>query len=163
MFFEASLRIGQRLTERCETVSVAESSTGGLISANLLSVPGASRYFQGGSVVYTLASRRAYLDLEKSRVEAMQPLTQAMVLEFARAARLKLNTTWGIAELGAAGPTGTPYGHDAGTSVIGISGPLDRACLIETRATDRGDNMQHFSEQALQLFEAVLYDASQPE
>ena len=99
MFFEASLRIGQRLTEREETVSVAESSTGGLISANLLSVPGASRYFQGGSIVYTLASRRAYLDLEKSRVEGLQPLTQAMVLEFARAARLKLNTTWGIAEL----------------------------------------------------------------
>jgi nicotinamide mononucleotide (NMN) deamidase PncC len=83
-----------------------------------------------------------------------------MVLEFARAARLKLNTTWGIAELGAAGPTGTPYGHDAGTSVIGISGPLDRACLIETRATDRGDNMQYFTEQALRLFEAVLQDVS---
>ena len=163
MFFEASLRIGQGLTTRQETVSVAESSTGGLISANLLSVPGASRFFQGGSVVYTLASRRAYLDLEKSRVEALQPLTEAMVLEFARAARLKLNTTWGIAELGAAGPTGTPYGHDAGTSVIGISGPIDRACLIETGASDRGENMQRFTEQALQLFEAVLHDASQPE
>ena len=160
MFSDTVTDIAGLLIDRGDTVSVAESSTGGLISANLLSVPGASAYFQGGSIVYTLASRRAYLDLEKSRVEGLQPLTQAMVLEFARAARLKLNTTWGIAELGAAGPTGTPYGHDAGTSVIGISGPLDRACLIETHATDRGDNMQHFTEQALQLFEAVLHDAS---
>ncbi|MEJ6669614.1 MAG: CinA family protein [Pseudomonadales bacterium] len=159
MFFEESLRIGQRLTERQETVSVAESSTGGLISANLLSVPGASVYFQGGSVVYTLASRRAFLDLEKARVASLQPLTEAMVLEFARAARLKLNTTWGIAELGAAGPTGTPYGHGPGTSVIGISGPMDRTCLIETHAVDRADNMLQFTEQALALFEAALNDA----
>ena len=159
MFFEQSLRIGQQLTERQETVSVAESSTGGLISANLLSVAGASIYFQGGSVVYTLASRRAFLDLEKSRVEHLQPLTEAMVLEFARAARLKLNTTWGIAELGAAGPTGTPYGHGPGTSVIGISGPIDRTRLIETNLTDRADNMMRFTEQALRLFEAALQDA----
>ena len=48
-------RIGEMLKSRGETIAVAESSTGGLISASLLAVPGASAYFQGGSVVYTLS------------------------------------------------------------------------------------------------------------
>ena len=156
MHDEISSRIAQRLTERAETVSVAESSTGGLISANLLAVPGASSYFLGGSVVYTLASRRAFLDLDREKVKSLKPLTTEMVEAFAHAARLKLDATWGIAELGAAGPAGSPYGHGAGTSVIGISGPRTRSILVETNSDDRQANMQAFTQRALALFEETL-------
>ena len=104
MLDEISSRIAKLLTESGESVSVAESSTGGLISANLLAVPGASSYFLGGSVVYTLASRRAFLDLDREKVKSLKPLTTGMAEAFAHAARLKLDATWGIAELGAAGP-----------------------------------------------------------
>lgn len=156
MHDEISSRIAQLLTERAETVSVAESSTGGLISANLLAVPGASSYFLGGSVVYTLASRRAFLDLDREKVKSLKPLTTEMVEAFAHAARLKLDATWGIAELGAAGPAGSPYGHGAGTSVIGISGPRTRSILVETNSDDRQANMQAFTQRALALFEETL-------
>ena len=156
MFSDTASDIAGLLIERGETVSVAESSTGGLIAANLLSVPGASAYFQGGSVVYTLASRRAFLDLDRDRVRELKPLTEEMVAEFARAAREKLGTTWGIAELGAAGPAGTPYGHDPGISVIGISGPNSISCTIQTNDSDRANNMLAFTEAGLLLFRKAL-------
>ncbi len=156
MFLESAARIGQRLTRRDQTVSVAESSTGGLISANLLSVPGASRFYQGGSVVYTLASRRAFLDLDRNRLKSLKPLSEEMVAEFADAARLALGSTWGIAELGAAGPAGTPYGHPPGTSAIGISGPVSVTTLVETGSNDRAQNMMVFTGAALALLEQAL-------
>ena len=142
MFFDVASRIAQLLTESEATVSVAESSTGGLISANLLAIPGASSYFVGGSVVYTLHSRRAFLSLDRDKLRSLKPLTEAMVQEFAHAARLSLDTTWGIAELGATGPAGTPYGH--GT------------VKIETHSVDRQQNMLTFTEAALDLFAATL-------
>ncbi len=160
MFFESASEIGQYLRAASQTVSVAESSTGGLISANLLSVSGASAFFEGGSVVYTLASRRAFLDFDMARVQDLKPLSEPMVLEFAHAAKTTLGTSWGIAELGAAGPTGSPYGHAAGTSVIGISGPLNRSLLIETGTDDRQDNMLAFTEAALRLFATTLEESS---
>ena len=156
MFTETAHRIGQHLKDSKATVSVAESSTGGLISANLLSVPGASSYFMGGSVVYTRESRRAFLELETARLQGLEPMTPELVQEFARAARETLGTVWGIAELGATGPAGSPYGYGPGTSVIGISGPVSRAIKTETHSDDRQKNMLAFTEAALSLFEEVL-------
>jgi len=156
MFSETVNAIAELLIDRGDTVSVAESSTGGLISANLLSVPGASAYFEGGSVVYTRASRRAFLDLDRDRVSRLKPLTEEMVAEFALAAREKLNTTWGIAELGAAGPAGTPYGHDAGVSVVAISGPRSISSTTRTSEDDRHSNMLAFTEAGLLLFRRAL-------
>ena len=156
MFSNICTSIASQLTANAHTVSIAESSTGGLIAANLLSVPGASSYFKGGSVIYTRESRHAFLDLDLKKVKALNPLTEPMVTEFARAARSKLNATWGIAELGAAGPNGTPYGHAAGTSVIGISGPISATLTIETSIADREKNMFRFNEAALGLFNLTL-------
>ena len=109
MFSSVCAAIASKLIANRHSVSVAESSTGGLIAANLLSVAGASSYFLGGSVIYTRESRHAFLDLDAIKLKGLKPLTEPMVAEFAHAARLKLDATWGIAELGAAGPTGTPY------------------------------------------------------
>jgi PncC family amidohydrolase len=125
MFSDICHSVARQLITHGHSVSVAESSTGGLIAANLLSVAGASNYFRGGSVIYTRESRYAFLDLDLAKLKGLKPLTEPMVAEFADAARLKLDATWGIAELGAAGPKGTPYGHAPGTSVIGISGPVN--------------------------------------
>lgn len=149
-------QIAKVLIESKQTVCVAESSTGGLIAANLLSVAGASAYFVGGSVVYSLKSRHAFLELDLAQTKRLKPLTEAMVLEFAKAARRKLDTTWAIAELGAAGPSGTPYGHDAGTSVIGISGPIEATVTIKTGSAVRPENMMAFTEGALKLLAQTL-------
>lgn len=156
MFSNMCNSIASQLTTNGHTVSIAESSTGGLIAANLLSVSGASSYFKGGGVIYTRESRHAFLDLDLKKVRALQPLTEPMVAEFAQAARLKLDATWGIAELGAAGPNGTPYGHAAGTSVIGISGPISAALTVQTSITNREENMLRFTEAALELFSVTL-------
>lgn len=156
MFSDICNSIASQLTANRHTVSIAESSTGGLIAANLLSVSGASSYFKGGSVIYTRESRHAFLDLDLRKVKALKPLTEPMVAEFAHAARLKLDATWGIAELGAAGPTGTPYGHAAGTSVIGISGPVNATLTVETSIAEREENMHRFTEAALELFNLTL-------
>ena len=83
MFHSISTLISDQLSRNGATVSVAESSTGGLISANLLSVPGASRFYVGGSVVYTRESRRAFLTLDKEKLTGLQPLTPEIVQVFA--------------------------------------------------------------------------------
>jgi PncC family amidohydrolase len=148
--------IASKLVANGHSVSIAESSTGGLIAANLLSVAGASSYFRGGSVIYTRESRHAFLDLDVIKLKGLKPLTEPMVAEFAHAARLKLDATWGIAELGAAGPKGTPYGHAPGTSVIGISGPFNASVAVETVSENREENMVRFTEAALALFNMTL-------
>lgn len=148
--------VAQRLVELKHTISVAESSSGGLIAANLLSLPGASRYFDGGTVIYTIKSRKAFLDLDKERTSKLKPLTEEMALEFARAARKKLDSTWGIAELGVAGPGGTPYSNESGISVIGLVGPIDVSMTVRTKSNDRENNMSLFSEAALQLLNSTL-------
>ena len=160
MFSNLCNEIASRLIASGHSVSVAESSTGGLIAANLLSVAGASHYFRGGSVIYTRESRHAFLDLDVSKLKGLKPLTEPMVAEFADAARTTLEATWGIAELGAAGPKGTPYGHLPGTSVIGISGPVNATLTVETSMNNREENMVRFTEAALALFNRALMDYS---
>jgi nicotinamide-nucleotide amidase len=152
-------QIAELLLARKETVAVAESSSGGIISAQLLSVAGASGFYRGGSVVYTLPSRRAFLDIPRERVEGLPPLSEGMVAVFAEAARLKLDASWGIAELGAAGPTGSRYGHDAGTSVVGIDGPVCLTATVRTSQSDREQNMWAFANAALDLFLQALKKA----
>ena len=144
------------LIELDHSISVAESSTGGLIAASLLSVPGASSYFMGGTVIYTIKSRLAFLDLDRERIKQLKPLTEEMALEFARAARAKLDTTWGIAELGVAGPGGTPYSDATGISVIALSGPVNASVTVKTQSNDREKNMKEFSDAALLLLAETL-------
>jgi len=150
------IRIGELLKTRGETVAVAESSTGGLIAASLLSVPGASAFFLGGSVVYTLASRRELLRISAADVEGLEPLSEPMVERFARKARQQLDASWGIAELGAAGPTGARYGHAAGTSVLAVVGPVTLTTTVTTGSSNREANMWQFTASAMSLLERAL-------
>ena len=153
---DMSLVVAQLLKQRGETVAVAETSTGGLISSALLAVPGASAYYKGGSVIYTLESRRELLGINRSQVEGLEPMTEAMALRFAEVARAQLKATWSIAELGIAGPTGAPYGVDAGTSVIAVDGPQPMTITVVTGSRDREENMWAFSAAAFQLFGRAL-------
>jgi nicotinamide-nucleotide amidase len=153
---EHSTPIAAVLVRNKQTVAVAESSTGGLLCASLLAVPGASAYFKGGSAIYTLASRKHLLGMRREDVEGLEPMTEAMALAFAKKARLQLDATWGIAELGIAGPTGAPYGQPPGTSVIGIDGPCPLSTTVHTGSHDREENMWEFTRCALALFSDAL-------
>src|SRR5919109_4630790 len=90
--------LGALLKERKETVAVAESSAGGLISAALLAVPGASAYFLGGGVIYTQGARRALLRVPDEAVSGVRSSTEAYALIKARAIRQLMGTTWGLSE-----------------------------------------------------------------
>ena len=148
--------VAQRLTARRETVAIAESSTGGLISAALLAVPGASAYFLGGAVVYTRTARCALLNISDAALAEMRPSTQAYALLLAQTARERFSAAWALSETGATGPTGNRYGDAAGHSCIAISGADERAITIETGSSDRAANMEAFAIAALELLAATL-------
>jgi PncC family amidohydrolase len=148
-------RIGARLKQRGETIAIAESSTGGLVSAALLSVPGASAYFLGGSVVYTIHARKGLLDIGELPA-GMRASSEPYALLLARTVRQRLGATWGVSETGATGPTGNRYGDAAGHSCIAVVGPGERAITIETGKPDRAANMRAFAAAALDLLEQSL-------
>jgi PncC family amidohydrolase len=152
--------VGDALKARGETVVVAESACGGLISAALLAVPGASAYYRGGLVLYTYEARSKFLSKDgKNPLEGVKPSTEDYAAAMARAARATLNPTWAISEVGTAGPTGSRYGHGPGRACIAVDGPLARAVTVETRQSDRVTNMHVFARAALDLLAAALREA----
>ena len=149
-------QVAQRLKARQETVVIAESSTGGLISAALLAVPGASAYFLGGAVVYTRTARRALLNISDDAMAGMRASTEAYALLLAQTARERFSASWALSETGATGPTGNRYGDAAGHSCMAISGAEERAITIGTGSADRAANMQAFAAAALDLLAETL-------
>lgn len=153
--FETLTSLAERLAERLkaseQSVAVAESSAGGLISAALLAVPGASAYFLGGAVVYTGRARMRLLDIPREAVAGMRSSSEPYALLLARTVREQFAATWGLSETGAAGPTGNGYGDAAGHTCVAVSGPFEHAMTIETGVADRAANMQAFAAAALEL------------
>jgi PncC family amidohydrolase len=149
-------RIGALLKARKETVVVAESSTGGLISAALLAVPGASAYFVGGGVLYTRKSILALKGTSEELYAGTRGATEAWAKMIARAMQRQCATTWALGESGAAGPAGNRYGDPPGVTCIAVIGPVDRSMRLQTGSADRVANMRAFSAAALELFLQVL-------
>ena len=149
-------RIATLLCARGETVAVAESSAGGLISAALLAIPGASTYFLGGGVIYTAQARQALLGIDPAVMEQMRASTEPYALLLARTVRQKLGAIWGVSESGATGPRGNRYGDASGHACLAVSGPSEAACTLETGKEDRPGNMRAFAAAALDLLEARL-------
>ena len=147
------------LKERNQTIAIAESSAGGLISAALLAVPGASAYFIGGAVVYTQAARRALLRVPDESLAGIRSSTEAYAVLKARTVRELLGATWGLAETGASGPTGNRYGDAPGHACIAVAGPVERVITVETRSPDREANMWKFTQAALELLQTSLQRA----
>jgi nicotinamide-nucleotide amidase len=146
-------KIAARLIQRKETIGVAEGSAGGLISAALLAVPGASAYFVGGAVVYTGAARGAFTGISLDEMKAMgiRPASEPYAALLAQRVRERLNTTWALAEAGAAGPSGNRYGDPAGHTCMAVAGPAARTSTLRTGNSDRRVNMRAFAAAALQL------------
>lgn len=148
--------LARLLKARRETIAVAESSAGGLLAAALLAVPGASAYFLGGAVVYTRQAREVLLQLPREAVAGMRSASEPYALLLARTARQRFSASWGLAETGAAGPTGNRYGDAAGHSCIAIAGAAEEALTLETGNADRLANMRAFTAAALQLLQRHL-------
>jgi PncC family amidohydrolase len=148
--------LGALLKERKQTIAVAESSAGGLISAALLAVPGASAYFLGGGVIYTQAARRGLLRVGNEAVKGIRSSSEPYAQLKAKTVRELLGATWGLAETGASGPTGNRYGDAAGHACIAVAGPVERVITVETGDADRERNMWAFTRAALKLLEDAV-------
>ena len=161
--------VGKLLGAAKQTVAIAESSSGGAISARLLAVPGASSFFAGGMVVYSSQSKHTLLGLEKA---ASSPsATKQHALELAAAARTTLGTDWGVGETGVAGPTKNSRGIQPGVTAIAVVGPAGLAAsqillpaselssdrdaygepAYRTNPTGRAENMESFATAAVSL------------
>jgi nicotinamide-nucleotide amidase len=149
-------RVAARLVARRETIAVAESSTGGLISAALIAVPGASAYFLGGGIIYTGASRLALLGVTQEMMAGIRSATEPMARLLASTVRERLSADWGLAETGATGPTGNRYGDASGHCCLAVIGPQSRSMTLETGSDDRRGNMDAFAVAALTLMEEML-------
>ena len=151
--------VGQLLIERKQTLAVSESSSGGLISAALLSISGASTYFMGGGVIYTHRARQILLEIDFEDHPGVRSSSEPYALLAANTVRERLSTYWGLSETGAAGPRGNRYGDVAGHSCIAVSGPVEKVITLETGLSDREENMWLFAEKSLQTLEQAILQA----
>ena len=153
-------KIAARLIARQEKIAIAEGSAGGLISAALLAVPGASAYYLGGAVIYTVVARKEVAGISNDEMKGMRAASEPYALVLARKIRDKHGAgngvIWGVSETGAAGPTGNRYGDPAGHTCIGIVGPSERAVTLRTGSADRQENMRAFARRALEELLAAL-------
>jgi PncC family amidohydrolase len=149
-------RIAALLKARKQTIAVAESSAGGLLAATLLAVPGASAYFLGGAVVYTKQARSLLMGIGDAEMKGLRSSSEPYAMLLARASRTRFETTWGLAETGASGPSGNRYGDAAGHTCVALSGPLEKVLTLETGSADRVANMRAFTRAALTLLEESL-------
>jgi nicotinamide-nucleotide amidase len=159
-FLPAARRIAEALIARGETVAVADGATGGLISAALLAIPGASKFYRGGGVIYTFRARNVLLALPREAYEGMVSATESYALLQARAIRDNFHADWGIAETGASGGGSVhPLGVESGRSCAAVAGPgSERTRITETASGRRVDNMAAFTLAALELLADTLSD-----
>src|SRR2546429_2873949 len=111
-------KIAAKLIERRQTIAVAESSTGGLISAALLAVPGASAYFLGSAVVYTRDARRIFMDIPDDAMKGIRSASEVYAKLLASQIRDRFSSDWGLLETGATRPAGHRHGDPAGHSCL---------------------------------------------
>lgn len=152
----AAAEIAELLKKRGETLALSESSMGGLVSASFVAQPGASAFYLGSTVIYTRGAGKALYGLEGAPGPDLKPLTEPYVAVMAERVRDKLRATWALAEMGASGPSGSPYGPPPGTSVIALAGPAPAAITVSTGSNDRVANMRAFAQAALGLLRQAL-------
>ena len=150
-------QIAAKLIANKQTISVAESSTGGLISSSLLAVPGASAYFLGGAVVYTRDARRLPMEITDEQMKGIRSASEPYAKLLAETSRRRFATDWGLSETGATGPTGNRYGDAAGHSCMAVASAAGTQVItLETGKNDRQANMQEFAKTALGLMLKTL-------
>ena len=153
-------RVALRLIANKQTIAVAESSTGGLIAAALLAVPGASAYFLGSAVVYTREARRVLMDIPDPDMKGLRSSSEPYAELLARQMRGRLSADWALSETGAAGPKGNRYGDAAGHTCIAVAGPAQAVMTLETASDDRVDNMHVFASTALSFLLRTMTPAA---
>ncbi len=137
--------LGGRLLAKGWTLACAESLTGGLVSRKIVSVPGASRYYQGGVVAYANEAKTSLLGVPPGILERHGAVSEETARAMVRGARARFNASCAVATTGVAGPTGGSPEKPEGTVWVAAGTPegewarklffpLDRASVMELSA-----------------------------
>ncbi|KAH6669531.1 hypothetical protein B0J14DRAFT_598899 [Halenospora varia] len=151
--------VASLLRERGESVCVAETAAGGIISASILSTPGASKIYKGGLTLYTLESRIAFAGWTQDHTTNYRGPTPEIVSGLASNVREKLNATYCISESGTAGPTGgDTKNRTPGYVALAVASEkgVNTKELDTGLAGDREGNMIQFAVEALTLLRDVI-------
>jgi nicotinamide-nucleotide amidase len=111
------------LTVKGRTLAVAESLTGGLVAAEITSVPGASKVFRGSVTAYATELKHELLGVDTTLLAARGAVDPQVAAQMAAGVRKALGTDWGIATTGVAGPE-PQDGQAVGTVFVAVDGPL---------------------------------------
>ena len=140
---EAVLLIGEYLVERAETLSVAESCTGGQIAVACTAVAGASRWFVEGLVTYANSAKVNRLGVAEQSLQENGAVSAVVASEMAQGVQRSAGTTYGIATTGIAGPTGGTPGKPVGTIFVALATPQE---TIVQRLLCQGDRQENQTE-----------------
>jgi PncC family amidohydrolase len=153
---ERAERIGRLLVERGWRISIAESTAGGLISAALLKIPGASRYFERGVVAYSREAKLDTLGMPSTLYTAQGSVHREAVKAMAEGVRRMSGVQVGVGESGVAGPSGGSSGLSIGTVWAAVVTP-ERDLQRELHLSgNRAEVMDGIVERVLEMIEEVL-------
>ncbi len=143
------------LRERRQTISCAESITGGAITSELVSVSGASDVLLGSIVAYSKQMKINQLGLSSELIESKGLVSKEVALEMANGARQRLGSSWAISSTGSAGPTALD-GSTPGEIWIAILGPDRQESVKLSLNGARQEVINGAVESALTLLERIL-------
>lgn len=132
-----ALVVGKLLATANQTLSVAESCTGGGLGAMLTAVPGSSNYFWGGVIAYDNQVKERILDVKTQDLLEYGAVSSVVAEQMALGVKQRLQTDWGIGITGIAGPGGDPTGKPVGLVFIGLANPKRQTFSREYRFGDR--------------------------
>lgn len=149
---EVAFEIGELLAARGEKVTVSETTAGGLVSVRMLSVPGASRWYDGGIVPYAGAHRWQQLGLDLAIAREHGAVSPQWVAATAEGLKLAMGCAWALAESGIAGPRGSRRSpKPVGSVVIACAGPRGTTTNELVLAGTRVEVMMQISQRVLEL------------
>jgi len=144
--------ISQLLWEREETVSTAESCTGGRIAEAMMSVPGASKYFKGGIICYVDEVKENLLGVSHELIEEKSAVCEEVAIDLVKGACKALNTTYAVAATGYAGPTGGTKDIPVGTIWLACGTPDKVVTCMVNEDHGRDINLAIATNKAMQMF-----------
>ena len=148
--------IGIILTERGETLAIAESLTGGLVANMVTDVPGSSTYLLEGVVAYANESKMERLGVAEDTLIAHGAVSEAVACEMAEGVRSVLGADWGVSTTGIAGPTGDTEDKPLGLVYYAVASDGGTVVRCEVFPGDRLDVKRASAEAALALLLASL-------
>jgi nicotinamide-nucleotide amidase len=139
--------VGQLLKQAGETLSIAESCTGGGLGEILTGISGSSDYFIGGIIAYANSVKISLLDVNAEDLEQFGAVSPSVAQQMAKGVKQRLGTNWGVAITGIAGPSGGTNDKPVGLVYIGLATPDDLVESFEYRfgSTRSRDLIRYFS------------------